>query len=151
MKVFFLALSAFFSAEFHDFKFGKFELRPESNSITLFIRLDRLNTLNAIKSNCYDYNKLDQCFTDYIKGHFALAFNGEDVDIEHREYIFNDDFIELYFDIAVRPTGVNKIDIYNDVFLELDEEQENIVFIMLHDKRRSFRMNKNRIRTSVVY
>lgn len=151
MKAFVLILSTFFSTEFHDFRLGKFELRPETESITLFVRLDRLNTLNAIKSNCDDYNKLDQCFTDYIKGHFALAFNGEDAEIKHREHVFNEDFIELYFDIAVSPSDVNRIDVYNDVFLELFEDQENIVYSMLHEKRRSFRMNKSRIRTTITY
>ena len=146
-----LVLSLYGSTEFHEFKIGRFELRPEEESITLFVRLDRYNLLEAIRPGCKDYNKLDKCFEDYLNNHFSLAFNGVNTRITHREHVFKDEFIELYFDLNVSPEGVNRIDVLNNSLLELYEGQENILYSMLNGKRRSFRMNKDRTKTIITY
>ncbi len=146
-----LFLSLLYSSEFHEFKIGRFELRPADDKITLFVRLDRYNILEAIRPVCSDYNKLDKCFEDYINSHFSLAFNGEEATIKHREHEFKDEFIELYFDLDVSPNGITRIDVFNDALLELYTGQENILYSMLNDKRRSFRMNKDRTKTIITY
>ncbi|WP_436515368.1 DUF6702 family protein [Ekhidna sp. To15] len=146
-----LILSLLYGSEFHEFKIGRFELRPEAESISLYIRLDRYNILEAIRPDCSDYNQLDKCFEEYINTHFSLTFNGTKVSAKHREHEFKDEFIELYFDLDISPEGITKIDVYNSTLLELNEGQENILYSMLNDKRRSFRMNKDRTRTMIVY
>lgn len=144
-------LSILYSSEFHEFKIGRFELRPEEQSVTLYVRLDRYNILEAIRPDCNDYNKLGQCFENYINDHFSLAFNGKSVKLNHRKHTFKDEFIELYFDLKISPNGVTQIDVYNNTLLELYEGQENILYSMLNNKRRSFRMNKDRTRTMIAY
>lgn len=151
MKALILILSSFLSSEFHDFKIGRFELRPEDESITLYVRLDRFNILEAIKSKCTNYNELDKCFEDYLNSHFALSFDGEKATPKHIKHVFKEEFIELYFDLEVSPNGVNKIEVFNNALLEISDRQENILYSMLNDKRRSFRMNKDRIRTIIQY
>ena len=53
--------------------------------------------------------------------------------------------------IGINPEGVNSIKVFNDILLEQWSYQENIMFFLLNDKQRSFRLNKNRIRTQVDY
>ncbi len=139
------------SNEFHDFKIGRFELRPEKESITLYVRLDRYNLLEAIKTNCTDYNELAQCFENYLNSHFVLSFDGDKVVPKHSRHEFGEEFIELFFDLDTSPDGVEKIEVFNDTLLELYESQENILYSLLNNKNRSFRMNKGRIRTIIQY
>lgn len=147
----FLILLSLFSKESHEFSIGRFELRPEDSQITLYIKLDRKDLLEAIKSNCTDYNKLDQCFEDYITSHFTLSFDGKPVSPIHNKHVFNDEFIELFFDLNTSPEGVTRIEVFNNTFLDLYERQENILYFLLNDKKRSFRMNKDRVRIIVQY
>lgn len=151
MKTLVLLLSVFLAPEYHDFQFGRFELRPEEESITLFVRLDRQNILEAIRPTCADYNEMGKCFENYLNSHFALAFDGEEVEPKHNKHEFKGEFVELYFDLDISPKGITKIEVYNDSLIELYERQENILYSMLNDKRRSFRMNKERIRTIITY
>lgn len=155
MRIILLFLSILFAWETsaHEFKFGHFELRPNEEDITLFVRLDRYDILEAMKtqSGCNGYSNLDVCITEYVNEHFKLNFDGEDACFEYTQHKIKEEFIEVFFRIGINPVGVKSISVFNDVLLQQYAKQENIVSTLLNDKRRSFRLNKDRIKTVIEY
>ncbi|MEM7296961.1 MAG: DUF6702 family protein [Bacteroidota bacterium] len=137
----------------HEFKIGHFEIRPNGENITLFVRLDRYDVLEVTKtqSGCTDYNNLDVCLTEYLVEHFKLNFDGVEACFEYKQHEIKKEFIEVLFRIGVSPEGVKNISVFNDVLLQQYSRQENIVYSLLNDKRRSFRLNRNRIETVIAY
>jgi len=139
--------------DLHEFKIGRYEIRPNEKDISLFIALDRNDFAEAVQkqSGCTDDEALALCMTDYILEHFRLNFDGVDACFEYQDHTIKRDLIEMNFRIGINPQGVKSIEVFNDILLEQWSYQENILFVMLNDKKRSFRLNKDRIKTRVVY
>ena len=154
MKIIIFILVSVFSRDlFHEFKIGRYEIRSNEEDITLLIQLDRYDFLQAVyaQSGCNNPGKTDICMTEYITNHFKLNFDGVDARYEYRKHTFREEFIEMTFRIGINPNKVESIQVFNNMLIEQWDYQENVVYFMLHDKRRSFRLNKDRIKTTVVY
>lgn len=137
----------------HEFKIGHYEIRPNDDNMTLFVRLDRYDLLQVVQSqvSCIDSDMFDVCITEYLSNHLKLSFDGQEACFNYQSHEIKEEFIEIYFQIALSPNGVQEIKVFNDALLEQWEKQENIVYSMLNGKRRSFRLNRNRINTVISY
>jgi len=135
----------------HEYNLARFELRPKSGEVELYIKVDRLDMLKAIQKNCTDYNYLEKCFEEYFNAHTSFVFNGEKSTPRHDHHVFTDDFIEIYFLVSQHSENITEVTIINDLLFEISEEQENIVFSLLNNKRRSFRMNIDRREITIKY
>ena len=62
-----------------------------------------------------------------------------------------EDMIQLKFELHHDLQWIKTIGVYNDILIEEKSDQENIVSVILNEKKRSFRMNKDRIRTVIKY
>ena len=154
MKNIIIILASFFSIDdFHEFKIGRYEVRPNQDDITLFIALDRHDFTEVVQkqSGCSDSEAFATCMTEYIVDHFKLNFDGVEACMEYQNHTVKKELIEMTFRIGINPEEVNSIKVFNDILLEQWSYQENIMFFLLNDKQRSFRLNKNRIRTQVDY
>ena len=154
MKLLLLLWMSFSSTiSFHEFKIGRYELRPNTEDITLFIQLDRNDFLEVIQEQpgCNKSDIINDCINEYIVNHFKLNFDGQDACFEYLNYFVKEELIEVTFRIGISPDGVTSIGVFNDMLLEKSSRQENIVYSLLNDKNRSFRMNKRRTRTIIQY
>jgi|GEM_PF-3485837 len=135
----------------HSFKIGLFELRPAKDGVSVYARFDRFDMLKVLQANCNDYNHLDQCFESYVNEHVSFNFDGQQSTIKYEKHEFNDDFVEVYFTMDVKSSTVANIEIFNDCLLDLDDNQQNIVYLYFNNMRRTFRLDKDRLRTTVEY
>lgn len=135
----------------HDFKLARFDIKKEQGKSLLVVRLDRENLLEAMKPDCANFNELGNCFEAYLRKHFAIEINDEKVKFMHLSHEFESDMIELTFALDHSLEDVQSIGVYNDALIEKYSEQENILGIHLNGRMRSFRMNKDRIRTIAKY
>lgn len=153
MKLLFTLLIYFFNTPAHEFKIGRYEIRPNEGDMTLFVRLDRYDIMEAIQTqtSCGNPDILDVCLTEYIVNHVKLTFDGKEACYEYQEHEVKEEFIEMYFRIGIDPEGVKEIKVFNNALLEQWIKQENIVYSLLNDRSRSFRLNKDRTETLIVY
>lgn len=135
----------------HEYNLSKLEIRPSGTQIEVYAKLDRLDLLTAIQITCEDYNHLAQCFETYFQAHTQFVFDGMKVIPEHKNHVFTKDFIELYFTLAKDPRQVGRLEIQNELLYEISLKQQNILFSKLHNKNRSFRMDKDRLKVEIVY
>ena len=136
----------------HDFSISKFELKREDGQSVLIARLDREDLLVAIQSICADYNAIGGCFETYMKRHFSIVLDGAGIDYSHHSHVFEDFMIEVKFHVHHNLQNVQKVEVFNDVLIELTGgDQENIFISHLNQNRRSFRMHAGRTRTFFEY
>lgn len=135
----------------HDFKLGYFEVKSREKITSLFVRFDREDLLKSISVSCKDYNKLRNCFEAYLNKHFYLVFDGDRPSLRYIEHQFTEDFIELTYEIEIDCRDARRIEVFNNCLLEASTRQQNIVEFNLHGQKRSFRLNKDRIQTTVEY
>ena len=139
-------------AQAHDFKLGEFHIKPLKNGgVELDIKLDRYDLLEALRKECADYNYLNTCFATYIKDHLKFKFDEQVIEMTLQDQEISDEFIELKFKLEGASSDVKNISIFNDVLIDQFEKQENVVNSHLYGKKRSFRLNKDRVRTTVEY
>ncbi|NQZ75339.1 MAG: hypothetical protein HRT61_04400 [Ekhidna sp.] len=148
-----LVISLFSNELFHEFKIGRYEIRENQDDITLFVKLDRNDFLEAIKkqNGCSDSEDSERCMTEYLIDHFKLNFDGSDACFAYQGHELKDEFVEMTFQVGIAPQNIEEIKVFNNMLLEQYPKQENIVFFMLNDNERSFRLNWDRVATVVVY
>ncbi len=134
----------------HDFKLAHYELSRNDDEIELHVTIDRFDFLQAV-ALCSQNKELSACMSEYLKMHFRLSFNGMEKEYEYLGHEITADFVEIDFTFGSFPQKIEEIDVFNDVLLEQYKEQENIVVSRFHDRKRSFRLNKGRIETTIKY
>ncbi len=139
-------------SELHEWKISNYEIKPVDDGVQLFIRFDRKDILNALQQECENYNNLSGCFEGYIKEHVILSFDESLAEFVLVEQVFKERFIELkLLDTSIKKKQFRKIDVSVNSLLEVDEDQENIIHFFFGEKKRSFRLNRNRLKTTVAY
>ncbi len=151
IKTLFIVLSLVSAKiEKHDFKLAHYELSRNNDELRLHIRVDRFDFLKAV-SMCSQNQELSNCMSNYLRRHFSLTFNGVKKEYKYVTHEIDKDFIELDYTLGLFTQEVKEINVYNDVLLEQDEDQENIIVSRFHDRKRSFRLNKTRFETTIKY
>ena len=132
----------------HDFKIAHYRLSESEGEIQLSIRIDRYDFLNAIGTCSEESSK---CYSNYFQKHLSFKFNGKEMPYTYLSHEIKRDFIELEYMMGYYDGNVEEIYVFNDVLLEKYLDQDNIVISTFHDKRRSFRLNKGRLETTISY
>ena len=145
-------LLVFVRANAHDLQISLFELgRNDQGEISLFIRLDKEDILKELYDHCEDYGQVNQCLEDYINKHFQLQLGETKPNFQLTALKHTKEFVEANLHSSISILKVDRIDVFNDVLVASKPAQENIVRFSFNDQFRSFRMNKDRINTTVTY
>ena len=141
-----------FSAHSHDLQISLFTIDSSADGfLKLHVRLDKEDILAEMYASCEDYGQVNDCLESYINQHFFLSVAENKptfrlVDVKHSK-----EFVEIDLTTSASIKLTKEIEVFNDVLLESKPNQENIVKVSFYDQDRSFRMNKDRIKTTITY
>ncbi len=149
---FLLGLLLHLNAMAHDLQISLFEVGTnEDGHIELFVRLDKENILKEMYANCTDYSQINTCLESYLNEHFSLSFDQQRTAFELIDLNHTTEYIEMNLVTTSSITMVKQIEVFNDVLVADRPAQENILRLSFYDQNRSFRMNKDRIKTTITY
>ncbi|MEQ9301992.1 MAG: hypothetical protein RIF33_25660 [Cyclobacteriaceae bacterium] len=137
------------TARAHEFKMGLFEINREGDELSLLVRLDRLNLLEAI--TCSDYNQVDQCFQDYVGQHMVLLINEQPIVPQLENAEITDDFVEISYFLTDDFSKVEMVEFTNTCLVAEVDDHINLFRLNITDKSRTFRLDKDRMSTKITY
>ncbi len=149
--LFFLLLlsSMSLTSRAHEFKMGLFEINRDGEELSLFVRLDRTNLLDAIA--CLDYNQLDGCFQDYVSQHMVLLLNEQAIEPRLHQYRITEEYVELEYFLSDEIEKVQLVEFTNTCLLAAVDDHVNLLRLNITDKSRTFRLDKDRMSTKITY
>ncbi|MEP3390125.1 MAG: DUF6702 family protein [Reichenbachiella sp.] len=140
------------SAMAHELNFGLFDLFEKDQTYFMEIRLDRANLIKAVGTQVGRTKEDWNCaLSQYMNENMNLAINGIKASIEYREFSFLEDVIVIQAQLDIPHQIISEIKVENTILLETIESQTNIIKASFHEKKRSFRLNKDRISTIIKY
>ena len=129
-----------------------FEVRKSSEErIELFVRFDREDILKVMYQSCEDYGKANDCLETYLNDHFTLSFDDQALSFVIEDIDHSEDLVEVKLLSKQSIKSFSTIHVFNDALIVQKDSQENIVRFLLDERSRSFRMNKDRLKTIVTY
>ena len=135
-----------FNLNAHDIRLAYFEISRDSDHYNLIIRFDRDDILNELGA----FGDLNEAFGRYIDGHLSLIFDGHKVRWQVNEIQLEDLFVIVDCEIAYN-SDVKTINVWNTSLISSIDGHDNVVVLKLHNKNRSFRLNKQRQITVIRY
>lgn len=147
-----LFLSGKAAIQAHDLNFGLFELYEKEQFYFMQIRLDKDNLVQAVGNDVGSTKEDWNCgLTQYLNNHIRLAINGNKATLEYTEIDFHEEVVIITAKLDLPHMVISEITVDNTVLLEIMENQTNIIKATFHDKKRSFRLNKDRVSTVIKY
>lgn len=136
----------------HDLNFGLFELYEKDQFYFIQIRLDKDNLVKAVGNDVGTSKEDWNCaLAQYLNAQMNLAINGQQANFEYTTIDFLEEVIVVTAKLDVVLQNISEIRIDNTVLLDTIENQTNIVKASFHNKKRSFRLNKDRVSTIIKY
>lgn len=137
----------------HELNFGLFDLYEDQNGFYLEIRLDKMNTLQAIRTNnVYQTIETLECeLTEYLDNNLSLAFNSQAATLDYIAISSDEQIVVIHAKIEVPYQVVSEIKVSNTVLLSIVENQKNIIKASFHERKRSFRLSADRTSTLIKY
>jgi len=147
-----LILQASTRVSAHELNFGLFELFEKEQSYYMEIRLDKANMAQAVANHTEVTSGDWNCsLSQYLDANIDLVINGFHVPLEFEDFTYLDDVIVVMVKLNLPLQEILEIEINNSVLLETIDNQTNIIKTSFHEKRRSFRLNKDRVFTTIKY
>lgn len=146
-----LIIQGFTQVYAHELNFGLFAIFEKEQAYFMEIRLDKVNLLEAIGNTGTTAEDWNCSLSQYLDAKMELAINGFIAPMEFEEFTYLDDVIVVIVKLNLPNQTIFEIEINNSVLLETIENQTNIIKVSFHDKKRSFRLNKDRISTTIKY
>ncbi|WP_422361062.1 DUF6702 family protein [Reichenbachiella sp.] len=147
-----LLTNSFLAIEAHDLNFGLFELFEDDQTYFMEIRLDKANLVKAVGNDVGTTKEDWNCaLSQYLNDRMTLAINGENASLDYTSVEFQKEVIVISAKLNLPNTQIKEISVSNTVLLETIENQTNIIKATFHDKKRSFRLNKDRVSTNIKY
>jgi len=143
---------ALLSAYSHDLQISLFTIdSKEDGHLNLHVRLDREDILTEMYARCEDYTQVNDCLESYINEHFSLSVAHTKPTFKLDNVRHTKEFVEIDLTTSESVNLAKEIEVFNDVLISSKPNQENIVKVSFHDQDRSFRMNKDRTKTTITY
>ncbi|MEP2023935.1 MAG: DUF6702 family protein [Reichenbachiella sp.] len=140
------------SVKAHELNFGLFELFEQDQAYFMEIRLDKANLVEAVGNNAGKSKEDWNCaLSQYLNAHMSLSINEAIASFDYQAFTFLDDIIVVTAKLDVPLQEISTIKVDNTVLLETIENQTNIIKAAFHSKKRSFRLDKDRVSTIIKY
>ncbi|WP_420580353.1 DUF6702 family protein [Reichenbachiella sp.] len=147
-----MLMNGVFSIQAHDLNFGLFELFEEGQAYYMEIRLDKVNLVKAVGNDVGTTKEDWNCaLSQYLNDRMSLAINGQSASLEYTAINFHEEVVIISAKVDLPHTQITDITVSNTVLLETIENQTNIIKATFHNKKRSFRLSKDRISTIIKY
>ncbi len=135
----------------HDLRVARFRITATPTGYDFDVNFDREDILNEIYSTQkYEPEVIDQ-ISKYIESNVSIVIDDAEVAYELTEIKYTEENILLHGKLISDLREIKKIDVKNTCLIERIEGHLNIMEFFLNDKERFFRLDKDRIRTTVTY
>lgn len=135
----------------HDLRVARFRITATTTGYDFDINFDREDILKEIYSTQkYEPEVIDQ-ISKYIKSNVSIIIDGEEVAYALKEIEYTEENILLKGKLISGLREIKKIEVKNTCLIERIDGHLNIMEFFLNDKERFFRLDKDRIRTTVTY
>lgn len=135
----------------HDIQVARFEISHNGgNNYTLSIKFDRDDLVNAVSETSDKSKPIKQQIFQYVESNFSLNFNGEKVDLEFGNVIYEKEMILVNGNLNTTVRAPKQIEITNTCLPKL-EDHNNIVEFDFYGKLRTFRLTSERTSTTFEY
>jgi hypothetical protein len=145
------------SSHAHEFKMGMFEFYQTKNGYQLDMKFDKVDLLTGIRVNFSEYSsetsslQFESYVSDYINSNLGITINQTCIEFTIDTVEFEDDFIVVYADLNYTIDNIEEITIYNTCLLDVVDGHSNVMNFLIKDRRRTFRLDEDRVRTIVSY
>lgn len=135
----------------HDLRVARFRITATATGYDFNINFDREDILETVfRTQKYQSEVIDQ-ISKYIEDHVTISMDDETVTFELTEIEYTEENILLKGKLLSGPKEIEKIDVSNTCLINRIDGHLNIMEFFLNDKERFFRLDKDRIRTTVTY
>lgn len=135
----------------HDLRVARFRITATSTGYDFDVNFDREDILNEIYSTQkYESKVIDQ-IAKYIKSNVSIIIDEKEVAYELTEIEYTEENILLKGKLISGLREIKNIEVKNTCLINRIDGHLNIMEFFLNDKERFFRLDKDRIRTTVTY
>ncbi len=135
----------------HDLRVARFRITATSTGYEFNVNFDREDILEEIySSQKYQSEVIDQ-ITGYIGNHVTITIDDEVVAYELTKIEYTEENILLKGKLLSGLREIKKIDVSNTCLVNRIDGHLNIMEFFLNDRERFFRLDKDRISTTVTY
>ncbi len=135
----------------HDLRMARFNISESENGYTLDINFDRADFLKTIyATDQYQSDVLEQAKI-YIRQNLQYVFDGDSVSFELDSIQYTEENIFLTGMLMTARRNISEIQVANTCLIEDVEGHLNIMEFFLNGKKRFFRLDENRITTTIKY
>jgi hypothetical protein len=135
----------------HDLRVARFRITATVSGYDFNVNFDREDILKEIYGQQKYEKKVINQITNYVEDHLRITIDDEPIAYELTEIEFTKDNILLRGKLLSALREIKKIDVQNTCLINQIDGHMNIMEFFLNDKERFFRLDKDRIRTTVKY
>lgn len=130
----------------HDTRLAHFFTYVKDGKMICEAKIDREDIVKVLEAEI-----TSNVLSDYLKDHLSFHFDGEKLEIELAKLEISEDWIKINLNLNTSNTQPSEIEIFNDVLSEEIKGHDNLMRFILHDRKRIFRLNKEKQQTSFSY
>jgi len=150
MKYIFTLYSFFFLTTIyaHDIPVAHFDISQKAKIINVSVEIDQFAFEQAYTENgkvkCTQQEDIQYQMADYWRSHFRLKINGTIVNLEFKNIGTVSHHYKIELGGELKNEKIKQIGIQNTCLLAELPDQSNVITAYINDKKRGFRMTKDR-------
>ena len=138
----------------HDIKMAIFEISENESGLSMMVSIDKedfLQTLKAEFSSDFQKRELEEIAQEYLQSKLSIKVNGDCRSFQLNEIEYGDLNIYLKGSLDGPGRSITEVQITNTVMIDHVKDHDNIIRLKLNERKRSFRLNSDRISTVARY
>ncbi|MTI38550.1 DUF6702 family protein [Fulvivirga lutimaris] len=144
------------SAYGHSARMAIFELSETDGHYTMSVALDIDDLLKSLITSYPEFEKAntereyEEFINRYLQANFQLQINSQCQEMIVRSISNDDEYVRILIDLPFSGDAVS-LNVFNTCLIDYNEGHLNIFKSSLHDRIRTFKLDKDRISTELSY
>ncbi|MGB1206484.1 MAG: DUF6702 family protein [Chitinophagales bacterium] len=157
MKYMFTLCSLFFLTTIyaHDIPVANFDISQTAKTLSVSVEIDQYAFKQAYtekgQMECTQQEDIQYQMQDYLRSHFRLKVNGKTVNFQLKNMGTISHHYKIELKGNLEKEAIKQIDIQNTCLLADIPDQSNVITAFINDKKRGFRMTKERQAIQMKY
>ncbi|MGL1887362.1 MAG: hypothetical protein OCD76_12685 [Reichenbachiella sp.] len=142
----------------HDLKTAFFQIYEIDEQCFIQVKLDRNDLEKALMAECNVHKVLDEAVIqssvmNYLDDRLSISMDGQSTNLNYYEVTMDEDYfvVQGVFEGFNACVPIKKIAVRNTCLVDQVSGHNNIIQLTINDKKRSFRLNEDRVTTTIKY
>ncbi|MFK7973198.1 MAG: DUF6702 family protein [Bacteroidia bacterium] len=144
-----ILLSQYSLSPQHDVPIAIFNLEITQQSVELEVNIDKDDLEETITGNVQDTSLTQEQVTRYFLLHTKWTFDKEVLLPHFQSVRVVEDHYVVKADFDTKPKNIASITVFNTLLVDNVAGHSNVLYLQYKEKRRGFRMHKDRIKTMI--